>query len=167
MSLHGMKALVAIAGRELRRRWMILPAALVVGFFPIVAPRLGWKAAGDPVVGLFGCLALGLVTALATGHSVIGGELSAGRLGFFFSRPVPWWSIWAGKLSASVLLTALVGVLAAVPWMTARVGNQPLGVAALMDLPGSLFATGLILLAVGLAHAASIAHGSRSALVAA
>src|SRR6266702_4773836 len=27
VSLHGMKALVAIAGRELRRRWMILPAA--------------------------------------------------------------------------------------------------------------------------------------------
>jgi len=162
-----MKALVAIAGRELRRRWMILPAALVVGFFPIVAPRLGWKAAGDPMVGLFGCLSLGIVAALATGHSVIGGELSAGRLGFFFSRPVPWWSIWAGKLSASVLLTALVGVLAAVPWMTARVGNQPLSAAALMDLPGSLFAAGLILLAVGLAHAASIAHGSRSGLVAA
>ena len=165
--MHGVKALVAIAGRELRRRWMILPAALVVGFFPLVAPRLGWKAAGDPMVGLFGCLSLGIVAALATGHSVIGGELSAGRLGFFFSRPVPWWSIWAGKLSASVLLTALVGVLAAVPWMTAHVGNQPLSAAALMDLPGSLFAAGLILLAVGLAHAASIAHGSRSALVAA
>jgi len=166
VSLHGMKALVAIAGRELRRRWMILPAALVVGFFPLVAPRLGWKAAGDPVVGLFGCLALGLVAALATGHSVIGGELSAGRLGFFFSRPVPWWSIWAGKLSASVLLTALVGVLAAVPWLAAH-GAQPLSVASLLDLSGSFFVAGLILLAVGLAHAASIAHGSRSGLVAA
>ncbi len=132
-----MKALVAIAERELRRRWMILPAALVVGLFPIVAPRLGWKAAGDPVVGLFGCLALGLVAALATGHSVIGGELAAGRLGFFFSRPVPWWSIWAGKLSASVLLTALTGVLAAVPWLAAHVG-QPLSLASLLDLPGSL-----------------------------
>jgi len=166
VSLHGMKALVAIAGRELRRRWMILPAALVVGFFPLVAPRLGWKAAGDPVVGLFGCLALGLVAALATGHSVIGGELAAGRLGFFFSRPVPWWSIWAGKLSASVLLTALVGVLAAVPWLAAH-GAQPLSVASLLDLSGSFFVAGLILLAVGLAHAASIAHGSRSGLVAA
>lgn len=162
-----MKALVAIAERELRRRWLIFPAALVVGFFPIVAPRLGWKAAGDPVVGLFGCLSLGLVAALATGHSVIGGELAAGRLGFFFSRPVPWWAIWGGKLSASVLLTALTGVLAAVPWMTSRVGNQPLSVSSLMDFPGSLFAGGLILLAVGLAHAASIAHGSRSWLVAA
>jgi len=108
---------------------MILPAALVVGFFPLVAPRLGWKAAGDPVVGLFACLSLGIVAALATGHSVIGGELSAGHLGFFFSRPVPWWSIWAGKLSASVLLTALTGVLAAVPWLAAH-GAQPLSVAS-------------------------------------
>ena len=161
-----MKALVAIAGREVRLRWLILPVSLVVGFFPIVAPRLGFKAAGDPVFGFVGCLALGLVAALATGYSVIGGELAAGRLGFFFSRPVPWWSIWAGKLSACVLLTALPGVLAAVPWMTARVG-QPLSAAALMDLPGSLFATGLIVLAVGLAHAASIVHGSRSWVVAA
>ena len=161
-----MKALVAIAGREVRLRWLILPVSLVVGFFPIVAPRLGFKAAGDPVFSLVGCLSLGLVAALATGYSVIGGELAAGRLGFFFSRPVPWWSIWAGKLSACVLLTALPGVLAAVPWMTARVG-QPLSAAALMDLPGSLFATGLIVLAVGLAHAASIVHGSRSWLVAA
>jgi hypothetical protein len=166
VSLHGMKALVAIAGREVRRRWMILPAALVVGFFPIVASRLGWKAAGDPVVGLFGCLSLGLVAALGTGYSVIGGEMAAGRLAFFFSRPVPWWAIWGGKLSASFLLTAVTGVLAAVPWMTARAG-QPLSAAALMDLPGSLFATGLIVLAVGLAHTASIAHGSRSWLVAA
>jgi len=164
--MHGVKALVAIAGRELRRRWMIFPAALVVGFFPIVASRLGWKAAGDPVVGLFGCLSLAIVAALATGHSVIGGELTAGRLGFFFSRPVPWWSIWAGKLSASVLLTALTGVLAAVPWLAANTG-PPLSLASLLDLPGSIFAAGLILLAVGLAHAASIAHGSRSGLVAA
>src|SRR5260370_1421299 len=165
MSLHGMKALVGIAGRELRRRWMILPAALVVGFVPVVAPRLGWKAVGDPVVGLLLCLLLGTMTALATGYSAIGGEIAAGRLGFFFSRPVPWWAIWGGKFSASVLLTALAGVLAALPWMTARVG-QSLSPTALMDFPGSFFAAGLVLLAVGLAHAARITYGSRSRFVA-
>ena len=157
MSLHGMKALVAIAGRELRRRWMILPAALVVGFFPIVAPRLGWKAAGDPVVGLFGFLSLGLVAALVTGHSVIGGELAAGRLGFFFSRPVPWWSIWAGKLSASLLLTAATGLLAAAPWTAAGLAGPSLS--AYLEGPSVSFAVGLLLMTVGLAHAASITRG--------
>src|SRR3989442_15846763 len=139
-----MKALVAIAGRELRRRWMILPAALVVGFFPLVAPRLGWKAAGDPVVGLFGCLALGLVAALATGPRVIGGELAAGRLGFFFSRPVPWGSIWGGKLSASIILTALTGGLAAVPWLAPH-APPPLSVASPLGPSGSFFVAGPLL----------------------
>ncbi len=106
------------------------------------------------------------MTALATGYSTIGGELAVGRLGFFFSRPVPWWAIWGGKLSASVLLTAAVGVATAVPWMSSSVA-QPLRLDSLLDLPGAFFAAGLILLTVGLAHAASIAYGSRSGLVAA
>ncbi len=59
MTGHGMRALLAIAARELRRRWMILPAGLLMGFMPLVAPRLGWKEGGDPVVGLALCLLMG------------------------------------------------------------------------------------------------------------
>ena len=86
-----MSALVAIAARELRHRWTLLPAALLAGFVPVAMPAFGfkWPPGAEESVGLILSLLFGIMTALICGWSVIGGELTSRRLAFFFSRPSP------------------------------------------------------------------------------
>ena len=90
------------------------------------------------------------------------GRQMTGRLGFFFSRPLPWWTIWGGKFLAAVLLTLGAGLLAAVPWLASGRGGS-LRLASLWDLQGAVAALGWALVLVGAGHAASVAFRSRSA----
>lgn len=147
-----MNSLLAITARELRLRWTLLPAALSLGFVPLLGPVLGFRFAEPQLVGLVLSVLMGALAALLTGASVIGGDLGSGRLGFFFSRPLPWWAIWGGKLLAAILLTLGAGLLAAVPWMAWGQGGS-LGLRSLWAM----------VILVGLAHAASVAYRSRSA----
>lgn len=166
-----MKALLAIAWREVRLRAAILPGVLVVGFLPIIAvvafPSLRWHEPWSILMGKDASapLTLGLtlvaITGLSTGWTVIGSELTNGRLGFLFSRPVPWWAIWAGKLSASVVLTASAGLLAALPWIATSYGDWRSLMVTSLDVQGWVSLVAILFLAVGLANAVSLAYRSR------
>ncbi len=157
-----MSSLLAIAARELRLRWTLLPVALSLGVVPLLAPAFGFEFVEPQLVGLVLSLLMGAVAALLTGASVMGGDLGSGRLGFFFSRPLPWWAIWGGKLLTAVMLALGAGLLAAVPWMVWGRGG-PLRLASLWDLQGAVIAVGWVLVLVGAGHAGSVALRSRSA----
>jgi hypothetical protein len=110
MSLHrGVRALAAIAEREVRQRAALVGMAALVAIVPFVGPSIG---IGDrPLLHqLLGVLTV-LAVAVLTGSGAIPGDLADGRVGFFFARPVPWWSIWGGKLLAAIVLTFVAGAL--------------------------------------------------------
>lgn len=155
-----MRSLVAIATRELRLRWKLLPAAVSLGFFPLLAPAFGFEVEPQ-LMGLVISVVTGGMVALLTGATVIAADLGSGRLAFFFARPVPWWSIWAGKFSAAVLLALGAGLLAAVPWLALGTAG-PLRLASLWDLQGATLIVGWVLVLVCVGHAAGVAFRSRS-----
>ena len=104
-----MKNTLAVARRELtEKRFVLLTAiafmalALIVPFVPGV--HSGERRTAIAVASLI--FATGFTAGLATilGSSIIGKELSDGRLSFYFSKPVSAASIWFGKLIAATLL---------------------------------------------------------------
>jgi ABC-type transport system involved in multi-copper enzyme maturation permease subunit len=104
-----MKNTLVIARRELtEKRFVLLTAvafmalALIVPFVPGV--HSGERRTAIAVASLI--FATGFTAGLATilGASIIGKELSDGRLSFYFSKPVSAGSIWFGKLIAATLL---------------------------------------------------------------
>ncbi|HEY6842990.1 MAG TPA: hypothetical protein VI391_02400, partial [Thermoanaerobaculia bacterium] len=104
-----MNSTLAIARRELaEKRFVFITAAaflalaLVVPFMPGVHDG---ERAGALVVGsLILATALSVGLAAILGSSIIGRELSDGRLSFYFSKPLPATSIWWGKLIAAATL---------------------------------------------------------------
>jgi hypothetical protein len=80
--------LLAVAARELRERWLLFPAALASGFFPLVLPAFGLSRDVMPVVGAAGAVLLGAAAGLITGASMLARDTANGRLGFLFSRPL-------------------------------------------------------------------------------
>jgi hypothetical protein len=156
------KGLAAVARLELERRWMLPPLALAVGVVPFgVAPLL--LAPGSDSRGMLGnllALLLTLTAALLLGATTLAGDLVAGRLAFYFSRPLPWWAIWGGKLTAALGLTLASGLLALAP--TSGLG---------LDLPlrhpvlygnAAVVTAGLAAVAIGLAHWGAVAARSHS-----
>lgn len=163
-----MRKLLAVAARELRERWLLFPGALASGFFPLVLPAFGVKAVDAQVVGLFGAVCLGLAAAVIVGSSMLARDAANGRLGFLFSRPVPWPAIWAGKWAAALVLVVATGLLAAIPWMAAfplplqggHHGDSWLR--AMLDGPGAVFLLAVVGFTVGLANFAAALYRSRS-----
>ncbi len=104
-----MKALVLVARREIAERRFVLAAAAVASLLPFLAPLVpGIPASAGPmaraVVALTLSVTFGLSGSLLVGASVVGRELAERRLGFYFSRPLPAWALWAGKLLGGLLL---------------------------------------------------------------
>ncbi|HET9225871.1 MAG TPA: hypothetical protein VFR31_04350, partial [Thermoanaerobaculia bacterium] len=102
------------------------------------------------------------VLALVLGATVLARDLAERRMGFYFSRPLPGWAIWGGKLAAAVLLAFGAGLLILLP--AVLLGDRP-------DPSGFLWQgaddlglwAGSILAVLLLANAASVAVRSRSA----
>lgn len=167
-----MSKLLAVAARELRERWLLFPGALASGFFPLVLPAFGVPRDAVPVVGLFGAVLLGAAAAVIIGSSMLARDAANGRLGFLFSRPVPWLAIWGGKWLASLVLVVASGLLAAIPWMAAfplaslggHHGDSWLG--AMLDGPGAVVLLTVIVFIVGLANFNATLFRSRSPWVA-
>lgn len=163
-----MRKLLAVAARELAERWLLFPAGLVAGFFPLVLPAFGIKRGDAAFVGLFGAACLGAAAAVVIGSSMLARDAANGRLGFLFSRPVSWPAIWGGKWLAALVLATASGLLAAIPWMAAfplaSLGGHhgDSWLRAMRDGPGSAFFFTLIVLAVGLANFNATAFRSRS-----
>ena len=167
-----MSKLLAVAGRELRERWLLFPGALASGCFPLVLPAFGLERDVMPVVGTVGAVLLGLAAAVIVGSSMLARDAANGRLGFLFSRPVPWPAIWAGKWAAALVLVVATGFLAAIPWMAAFPLSEVGGhhgdswLRAMLDGPGAVFLLAVIVFTVGLANFAAALYRSRSPWVA-
>ncbi len=173
-----MRGFVAILRREVFERRLIVLLALALGLIAVVAPLLpGARSSGVAAADLRGGVALGLASLLTAllaiflGGSIIAGDLVERRLGFYFSRPIPGWAVWAGKMAAALLLIFGGGILVLVP--AALLGGNlsldgtwgTLGRGGLLNVtgPGVLAAWALVLLLLLLtSHAASVIVRARS-----
>ncbi len=173
-----MRAFAAILQREVFERRLVVVLALALGLIAVVVPLVpGVQPGGMTPADLQGGVALGLASLLTAllaiflGGSVVAGDLAERRLGFYFSRPLPGWAIWAGKLGAAVVLILVAGLLVLAPaallggnlnldgtWGTYGTGNL-LNVTG----PGVFAAWALALLVLLLvSHAVSVIVRARS-----
>ncbi|HYU35913.1 MAG TPA: hypothetical protein VEW48_27460 [Thermoanaerobaculia bacterium] len=172
-----MKPFLAILGREIAERRLLLLGAAFASLFPVFIPWLPGPGGQDPAE-LRGGMALGLalitsaLLALVLGATVIARDLSERRLGFYFARPIPGWAIWAGKMLGAALLSLGAGALVLVPALIAGGRVDASGFWGLsgpgragggMSSPAVLFLVSLeILLLLVAGHAASVMVRSRS-----
>ena len=163
-----MNSLLAVAARELRERWLLFPGAFVAGFFPLVLPAFGVKRELVPTVGATGAALLGAAAAVVIGSSMLARDATNGRLGFLFSRPLPWGTIWGGKWLAAIALAAASAFLCAIPSMAAYPLSSLGGhhgdswLRMLLDGPGMAFGVMLVVVTVGLANFGATLFRSRS-----
>ena len=104
-----MNATLAVMTRELAARRQVvavaLAAAVIAAAMPLM-PGLGNYQPDDvrTVSASTLALALGWGLALLFGATMIGGDLSEGRFGFYFARPVSGRAVWWGRILAALLL---------------------------------------------------------------
>ncbi|HSN89487.1 MAG TPA: hypothetical protein VL025_22170, partial [Thermoanaerobaculia bacterium] len=123
-----MRGFLAVLRREVAERWLIAVAALLLGLVPLLAPLLplGSHLQGPDIRGgtaLALALILSYVLALVLGSTVLARDLAERRLAFYFSRPLPGWAIWAGKLGGAALLSLGAGLLVLLPSLL--LGDRP------------------------------------------
>lgn len=176
-----MKPFLAILAREIAERKLLFLGAAFASLFPIVLPWLPGMSRQNPD-DLRGGMALGLalitsaLLALVLGTTVIARDMSERRIGFYFARPIPGWTIWAGKMLSAALLSVGAGALILLPTFLAGGKIDPTGYWAPMGISeraegmsslAIFFFAGmgiLVLLVVG--HAVSIMVRSRSPWIA-
>ncbi len=117
-----MRAFAAILQREVFERRLVVVLALALGLIAVVVPLVpGAVPGGVTPEDLREGTALGLaflltaLLAIFLGGSIVAGDLAERRLGFYFSRPLPGWAIWAGKIGAAVVLILASGLLVLAP----------------------------------------------------
>ena len=156
-----MKGLAAVARLELLRCWTLLPLALAIGLVPFaVMPLLGAPFGETRGMALLLALLLAVATALLLGATTLSSDLAAGRLGFYFSRPLAWWAIWGGKLATAFALTLAGGFLVLLPSLLFAPVSSP------WPSPPLLYGVSLGVAAIGLAHWGAVAARTRSAWIA-
>ncbi len=163
---------------EMRLRKAVFPAALVAGLVPIPLALLMCNAASFSESLNVGAFAFALIggelLALYLGATVLCQDLSEGRQGFFFSRPISGWALWAGKFSAAWLVvlgamfvtllpaTLLGEGLVNLELLDNPAGTTSLGARFLSPLWTLAFVAVAILLFMALAHALSVMFRARS-----
>ncbi|MEJ2189543.1 MAG: hypothetical protein P8Y93_09035, partial [Acidobacteriota bacterium] len=115
-----MTGTVPIMARELSARREVLLvaiAAAVIAFLMPLMPGLGGYRADDvwTVASNTLALAVGWGLALLFGATIFGRDLSEGRLGFFFARPVDGIAVWWGRMLAAYLLILASEAVALLP----------------------------------------------------
>jgi hypothetical protein len=157
-----MRAFLAVCEREIAERRLLFLIGLF-GFAPFLLPLLPGSSRDAAELRAVGALVIaGVVSALLAaglGASVLGRDLTERRLGFYFARPLPGWSIWAGKLAAALALCLGAGLLVLLPALLFEGATR----AALAANPGWLLAGVAIPVAlVLLANLLSVMARSRS-----
>nr|MDQ5873061.1 hypothetical protein [Acidobacteriota bacterium] len=161
-----MKGLLAVTRREIVERRNVWVAAGVASLIPIVfplVPGMQGEPAGEvqaiTAFALAGAFCAGL--AIVLGASVVGRELADRRLGFYFSRPLSAFAIWAGKFFGALLLMFGAAFLVLLP-------ATLLGRAALLQpeetLPILLLVAAASVLVLFVIHALGLWFRSRSLL---
>lgn len=163
-----MKRILAVARRELLERKLIFTAAALSSLIPFLVPiarRLHGATAREAreTTALLLAAGFAIVLAAVLGYTVISRDLSERRLGFYFSRPLSNFSIWAGKMGGAFLLAIAAAAVIWLPTLTTSAGQT-----VLVNLPWwTIWAVlGGAAFLVLLTHAAGIAIRSRSALLA-
>jgi ABC-type transport system involved in multi-copper enzyme maturation permease subunit len=159
-----MNSTLAIAQRELNEKRFVFVAATAFLVLALVMPLMPGVHAGQRAaaliigsVGLSAVFTLGLATIL--GATIVGRDLSDGRLSFYFSKPVPATSIWWGKVIAAGALLAACYIIIGFPALIIGVAAPRDAVEFLASVP--LIAVGLFLLS----HVIGTFVRSRSAWV--
>jgi hypothetical protein len=154
-----MRSLLVVAAREIRERQALAALPLLLAILPHVGPPLGlWTARDGSALAAVLFTALAVVTTLVTGASAVGRDLGQHRLGFYFSRPLPWWSIWGGKMLGGLLLS----LLSALPLVVALALDADKDLLPSGNVGNLLLFVAWVLLGLGVAHFASLAYRSRS-----
>jgi len=114
------RGFAVVFGREVAERRMLALLAFGLGLVPLAAPWMPGVGRENPAelrsaMALTLGLGLSAVTAILLGGSVIARDLAERRLGFYFSRPLAGWEIWAGKLAAAAALTLGSALLVLLP----------------------------------------------------
>jgi hypothetical protein len=115
-----MNATMAVMKREMtaRRELLLLAVAvaIIVSLLPFLPGVEGYEAVDVRTVGSSAVsLALGCVLALVLGATVFGNDLSEGRLGFYFARPVSGLAVWWGRVLAVMALVWIVEIIILAP----------------------------------------------------
>jgi len=115
-----MNGTMAIMGRELMARRDLLLVAAAAAVMALLMPLLPgleghnredvWTVSSNTLA-----LILGWGLALGLGATVFGSDLSEGRLGFYFARPVKALAVWSGRMLAVVLLVFVCEALVLLP----------------------------------------------------
>ncbi|MEM7585042.1 MAG: hypothetical protein AAF560_16730 [Acidobacteriota bacterium] len=193
-----MNVFAALVWREFTERRLLLLASAFLGLVPLIVPFLPGSPQIKPqdlrlATTVVVTLLFGGTVLVVLGSTIVGRDLSEGRLGFFFSRPISAWSLWTSRIVAAVLL--LLASLALLTLPTAlldsgvltgdRIGESsqyawpllgfkevfalPGVMRSLPDMPSRPVRLGILLVALvtllALIHAASTIVRGRSAWV--
>ena len=158
-----MNHVFAIARRELAEKRFVFIAAAAMALVAALVPLLPGlhtdraEAAAITSAILATNLALGLAAML--GATLVGRDIAAGRMSFYFARPVGGAAIWFGKLAAAAVLVAVSFTVAFVPALV--VGPRRLGA----FFPGVWVVAVAALVLFFAAHAIGTMVRSRSLLI--
>jgi hypothetical protein len=158
-----MKSAFAIAAREVSSRRFVLATGLALGFVPLLFSWLYPSSSISPIelrtsaallAGAIGATAVSMLV----GASAFGSDLAERRMGFYFGRPISSFSIWAGKVTGSlVVIYATVIAIVTPAWLAGIEASETWLFAAILAPLGMVFLA---------ANAVSTALRSRSAWVA-
>jgi hypothetical protein len=164
-----MRGFLAVASREIARRSGVFVAAAATAVFPFLVPLIPGRHAAAQDLRMISAAVLALAFSAAfsliLGMTALGHDLSEGRLGFYFSRPIAGTAIWAGKLAGASLVVLLSTAIVLLPeglfdlrfWLReARSGFGPLSLL-----------TSAVIVFLALGSVGSLALRSRSVWVAA
>ncbi len=123
-----MKHTMAVFWREITARRDLLFLAVAVLVIVLMMPFVPGTGNYSPsevrgVVSQVLALLLGCGVAIGLGLSVFGADLSAGRLGFFFARPISARAIWVGRILAVLVLALVCEFVVLVPAMVENIGR--------------------------------------------
>jgi hypothetical protein len=114
-----MKGTLAIAVREIAERKLLFLGAFVAGLLPLGFPLIpilrGNSRDARSVAVLLLAATIAVAFPLVFGATILVGDIAQKRLAFYFSRPLPAGSIWAGKLLGALLVTIGCALLATAP----------------------------------------------------
>ncbi|MEW5764556.1 MAG: hypothetical protein ACOYXN_08235 [Acidobacteriota bacterium] len=113
-----MRGFAAVYMREVLLRKAAFAAGLASGLVAVllggILRRYGFMDVANLAAATFSVL-LGGFGALAVGASVIPNDLSSGKIGFDFARPVSGWAIWAGRFLGGFSVVLSMAVLPLAP----------------------------------------------------
>jgi len=125
-----MKRIAAVARLEIAEKAIAFPAALAIGFFPVLmaAVRPGGEPAAEvrDIGAVFLAFLAGALLAVALGFRSTAGDIASGRIAFYLARPLSALELWTGKLAGTLAVVFGAALLALLPAVIADGGRMRL-----------------------------------------